>query len=668
MAPSPTTVSAQEAQSFSYIDPASRIQSAISAKQLSQKLEEQRSGDKSDPTSRWKRGRVLASQLNGGPVQAAPAVRSLPEDARSDALSSAATSPAADDARPAANQEEQASRAAKAPSSSFLASKLPFVFRNEDGEQRYIQESEVLTKRMEEQNWLEMLDPKHRYGSNLKFYHRYWNVSTDTDQNFLHWLDEGDGKHLSLEECPRSKLEAERIVYLTPDQRRNYMAYIDTDPNPPHQGSAGTSQDTDLPARLSQLGVSSSFGKLRNGGHGNGRLRWCRTGELVNTSKYDHGDLGQGRGIALRGSEEWQAAFRSGEAAGVVRSDKVKVRRSDSGSSSGSYASLDASDISSIEGESELSDATSSWDESVRPAVKPTLDEKHQSKREQWLEKANLGPKYWVKHKLGLYAAKERQQFIAQSPGRQREDGEVEHSSPDHAPAEVHEGTEPKDTLIRRKKADTWLFVADLAGNLYIGIKTRGRFQHSSLLGGHTVAAAGVLKVKDGIITSIYPYSGHYRSGGEHFEALVDRLRARGLDTSGINVRKSKLILKGINRYGRYRKAKDRRKQALKDKVKLSYRSHFGRHGAVGDPMGSVAKPCSDPPGRGHNLDTVGAEPPQEAVGSRDNDDRVRISAHPSGLQQSGELQSGNPALPEDHERAIDHCARAMSSGLPKEA
>ncbi|EPQ28770.1 uncharacterized protein PFL1_03573 [Pseudozyma flocculosa PF-1] len=650
---------------FDYIDPASRIRSAISTKQVNDKLDEQRSGTKNDPASRWHRGGVLVSRLAESHIQPAPAVHSS-----SSPRPPSSSTTNAEHEHDAGNDDDRASKLA---SSSFLASKLPFGFRSKDEEQEYVEESKLMTKRMEDQNWLEMLDPKHRYGSNIKHYHRFWNLKADTDQNFLQWLDEGDGKDLSLEECPRSKLEAERITYLTPDQRRNYMTYIDTDPCPPQEGLAHTGTEGDLRARLNKLGVSSSFGKPWNATQGRGRLRWCKTGELVSTSKYDHGDLGQGRGIALRGSAEWKAAVFSGEAADVVRSDKIKVRRRrDSGSSSASYTSWNESDLSSIEGASVSSLAADSDDDerTSSSAPKASLDEKHQSKREKWLEKANLGPKYWVKHKLGLYAAKDRQQHIgcpekAQGRGQQPA-GDVEGQD-----EEDDDRDHPPDALIRRRKADTWLFVADLAANLYIGIKTRGQFQHSSFLGGSIVAAAGILKVKDGIITSIYPWSGHYRSGGEHFEALVNRLRQRGLDTSGINVRKSKLLIEGVNRYGRYRKAKDRKKLEIKERLREGWHSHFGsaeRQHAGGQGGGPHEKARSPRPPADNSERTptkVDSTSPDAERRSQDGGVKAEAEATATTTTTASSSHADDASIPDaDHRKAIDHCAKAMASGL----
>ncbi len=38
----------------------------------------------------------------------------------------------------------------------------------------------------------------------------------------MHIVDKGEGKELSLSECPRAKLESELIHYCTPQQRKQY--------------------------------------------------------------------------------------------------------------------------------------------------------------------------------------------------------------------------------------------------------------------------------------------------------------------------------------------------------------------------------------------------------------------------------------------------------------
>lgn len=43
-----------------------------------------------------------------------------------------------------------------------------------------------------------------------------------TSQPFFYWLDVGEGRNLSLEDCPRSRLQKQRIKYLGPKEREQY--------------------------------------------------------------------------------------------------------------------------------------------------------------------------------------------------------------------------------------------------------------------------------------------------------------------------------------------------------------------------------------------------------------------------------------------------------------
>ncbi|KAJ8584698.1 hypothetical protein M405DRAFT_866004 [Rhizopogon salebrosus TDB-379] len=78
-----------------------------------------------------------------------------------------------------------------------------------------------------------------------------------------HWLelvdalDRGAGKDISLDECSREQLDKERIIYLSSEQRMNYLVTIDDQ----------------------------------------GRLRWARNNVLVDTTEGKWHDLGEGMGI-----------------------------------------------------------------------------------------------------------------------------------------------------------------------------------------------------------------------------------------------------------------------------------------------------------------------------------------------------------------------------------
>lgn len=81
-------------------------------------------------------------------------------------------------------------------------------------------------KIMDLQYFLELVDLKHRHGSNLRRYHSHWRNST-TDQNFFYWLDYGEGKDLDLPQCPRVRLERQQVRYLSREERMNYLVMVD---------------------------------------------------------------------------------------------------------------------------------------------------------------------------------------------------------------------------------------------------------------------------------------------------------------------------------------------------------------------------------------------------------------------------------------------------------
>ncbi|KAF4309684.1 hypothetical protein GTA08_BOTSDO02616 [Botryosphaeria dothidea] len=87
-------------------------------------------------------------------------------------------------------------------------------------------EREKTAKVMDLQYWLEMVDQKHRYGSNLRAYHTEWKKS-GTHENFFYWLDYGEGKNLEVPTCSRERLEKEQVRYLSREERQNYIVKID---------------------------------------------------------------------------------------------------------------------------------------------------------------------------------------------------------------------------------------------------------------------------------------------------------------------------------------------------------------------------------------------------------------------------------------------------------
>ena len=76
--------------------------------------------------------------------------------------------------------------------------------------------------------FLEMVDVKHRYGSNLRKYHAEWK-SRPTNENFFYWLDRGDAKELDLPNCSRKRLDDMQVRYLNRESRMLYEVVVDQD-------------------------------------------------------------------------------------------------------------------------------------------------------------------------------------------------------------------------------------------------------------------------------------------------------------------------------------------------------------------------------------------------------------------------------------------------------
>jgi hypothetical protein len=87
-------------------------------------------------------------------------------------------------------------------------------------------EREKTAKMMDLQYFLEMVDQKHRYGSNLRAYHDAWKKK-ETKENFFYWLDYGEGKDFEHPTVSRERLEKEQVRYLSREERMKYLVKID---------------------------------------------------------------------------------------------------------------------------------------------------------------------------------------------------------------------------------------------------------------------------------------------------------------------------------------------------------------------------------------------------------------------------------------------------------
>lgn len=85
-------------------------------------------------------------------------------------------------------------------------------------------------------------------------------------------------------------------------------------------------------------------------------------------------------------------------------------------------------------------------------------------------------------------------------------------------------------------KDQTYMYVFDHQENLYLQIKDRGKTNHTSMSNGHAVLAAGSLKIKNGKIVSIDPFSGHYKTTKIQVINFLEYLKKANVNIEDIKV------------------------------------------------------------------------------------------------------------------------------------
>ncbi|KAJ6743122.1 IQ DOMAIN-CONTAINING PROTEIN IQM6 [Salix viminalis] len=79
-----------------------------------------------------------------------------------------------------------------------------------------------------------------------------------------------------------------------------------------------------------------------------------------------------------------------------------------------------------------------------------------------------------------------------------------------------------------------WIFVLSTLKTLYVGLKIKGTFQHSSFLAGGATLSAGRIVVEDGVLKAVWPHSGHYLPTEENFQAFMSFLREHNVDLTDV--------------------------------------------------------------------------------------------------------------------------------------
>ncbi|KAE8780367.1 IQ domain-containing protein IQM3 [Hordeum vulgare] len=100
----------------------------------------------------------------------------------------------------------------------------------------------------------------------------------------------------------------------------------------------------------------------------------------------------------------------------------------------------------------------------------------------------------------------------------------------------IHRVSEEALDTSQGPKGTKWIFVMSTAKKLYAGQKEKGVFQHSSFLAGGATIAAGRFTAENGVIKSIWAYSGHYKPSGENLNNFMSFLEENGVDLKEVEV------------------------------------------------------------------------------------------------------------------------------------
>jgi hypothetical protein len=113
--------------------------------------------------------------------------------------------------------------------------------------------------------WLEVADPYHRYGKNLRLYYHHWGALGYPTNRFFDWLDgigaARGGARPELAACPREQLDTDTVLYITdPTVTQRYAVKLECDCS----SGIGLARVTDMEGRLIQTGVEGWIFVLRD--------------------------------------------------------------------------------------------------------------------------------------------------------------------------------------------------------------------------------------------------------------------------------------------------------------------------------------------------------------------------------------------------------------------
>ena len=396
-----------------------------------------------------------------------------------------------------------------------------------------------------------------------------------TDDRFFFWLDEGLGHNidLSCQGVPRSKLESERVTYLTAEEREQLEVTVDSGSGLLKYRVTGQYVHTGFHLGVVPLFASAVPGDL-------GAVESTEAASVEITGRAAAGDgVGEGGGAgakvgngfsAEQQQQEARDALQGGEGARVktVAAAALEAGATIAAGGVRGYEAAAGQDRGagppgSLPNQAEAAAAAAAG--GMREA--PRVEEEHllqgQQQRQVPQQDSHPGTELEAGSITGnsglgskaLSRSSSRDRSSADAAGvngvlTNRQGPVTEAVAGPQPPAVAERAAEAPaaaavdtskpaasiplltDLLQIKEKPCKWIYVLDTQRRLFVHAKYRGKFHHSSFVEGGAVLAAGGIVVEHGRILKLTADSGHYRPNFESFMATVQMLKDMGADLS----------------------------------------------------------------------------------------------------------------------------------------
>lgn len=393
-----------------------------------------------------------------------------------------------------------------------------------------------------------------------------------TDDRFFYWLDEGSGRHVDLADrgVPRSKLESERVQYLTESERDQLEVTVDAESGLLVYKITGQTVHTGVELAVVQLkgsaagdGSSSATGATATAaGQPLQDITEAATEEEEEEEQQSEEDQQQqSEDDEQQGAQQKQQRQQQKAA---LRQMQEHIRQPMSNGQQQHHQQQ-------LVRQRSLQQQQQCCQESVLEAALPQQQQQQQQQglaadldavmtdADAAVAAACASPDRLAaglssqaaataaatptdaaygavagQHTPGTTGMSQRRppshSLAAAANQQQQQNGAVCNNSNNLNGNNSSSSSNPPGLLQIKEKPCKWIYVLDTSGRLFVHAKYRGKFHHSSFLQGGAVLSAGGIVVEHGRIMKLTADSGHYRPNFDNFMGTVQLLKDWGAD------------------------------------------------------------------------------------------------------------------------------------------